>query len=69
MQDQWQSVSVGGKGYAGLWGGQPVMRADNDPPVPIQVTAEGRKWLGPGFSATSRTATGQRESSTASRPG
>ncbi len=54
MQDQWQSVSVGGKGYASLWGGQPVMRADNDPPVPIQVTAEGRKWLGPGFSATSR---------------
>jgi hypothetical protein len=50
-QDQWKPVSVGGKGYESLLGGQPVMRPDQDSPVPIHVTVEGRKWLGADFAA------------------
>ena len=45
-QEQWRPATVGGKGYADLLGGGPVMRPDNDSPVPVQVTEEGRKWLG-----------------------
>ena len=51
-QDQWIPVSVGGKGYENLLGGQPVMRPTQDSAVPIRVTDEGRKWLGTNFAAT-----------------
>jgi hypothetical protein len=49
--EQWKPVSVGGKGYERLLGGQPVMRPDRDSAVPIHVTGEGRKWLGANFAA------------------
>jgi len=44
-QEQWQPATVGGKGYDTLLGGGPVMRPDNDAPVPVQVAATGRNWL------------------------
>jgi len=42
----WAAKSVGGKGYATLFGAPAAMRADHDTPVPLRVTEEGRAWLG-----------------------
>ena len=42
----WQTRVVGPNGYISLFGGPLVSRADNDPPTPVSITAEGRSWLG-----------------------
>lgn len=42
----WQTRVVGPNGYISLFGGPLTMRADNDPPVPISITTNGRVWLG-----------------------
>jgi len=42
----WQTKVAGPSGYISLLGASLVMRADNDPPVPVSVTADGRTWLG-----------------------
>jgi hypothetical protein len=42
----WQTKVAGSSGYTSLFGTGLVMRADNDPPVPVSITADGRTWLG-----------------------
>lgn len=42
----WQTRVVGPSGYATLFGGGLVSRADNDPATNITISAEGRAWLG-----------------------
>ncbi len=42
----WQTRVAGPSGYISLFGAGAVMRPDNDPPVPVSVTASGRTWLG-----------------------
>lgn len=43
----WTSQQAGPKGYQLLYGGPLVYRPDNDPPVALRVTEEGKKWLAP----------------------
>ena len=42
----WQTQLIGPSGYVNLFGGPLISRADNDPPVPINITSNGRAWLG-----------------------
>jgi hypothetical protein len=42
----WRTQAVGPGGFVSLFGVGVVSRADNDPPVPIGITADGRAWLG-----------------------
>jgi len=42
----WRTQVVGPNGYISLFGAGAVSRADNDPPVPIRITTDGRTWLG-----------------------
>ncbi len=42
----WQTRTAGPSGYVSLFGTGLVMRADGDPPVPVNVTKDGRTWLG-----------------------
>jgi hypothetical protein len=42
----WRTQVAGPSGYISLFGTGAVMRADNDPPVPVSITANGRTWLG-----------------------
>ena len=42
----WRTQVVGPGGFISLFGVGAVSRADNDPPVPITITADGRTWLG-----------------------
>jgi hypothetical protein len=43
---RWTSHTVGSQGYEALYGGGLAMRADQDPPVPLRLTDQGRTWLG-----------------------
>ena len=47
----WQTQMVGPNGFISLLGTGAVMRADNDPPVPISITTDGRPWLGSDLAA------------------
>ncbi len=47
----WQTQMVGPSGFISLFGTGAVMRADNDPPVPITITADGLTWLGSDLAA------------------
>jgi hypothetical protein len=47
----WQAHSSGAKGYRLLYGGPLVHRGDFDAPVPLRVTEEGTKWLGPALAS------------------
>lgn len=54
-QDQpvsWAPTPAGPAAYESLLGGPLVMRADQDPAVPLSVTPEGREWLGASLAAT-----------------
>jgi hypothetical protein len=42
----WQTRLVGPSGYISLFGAALTVRPDNDPPVPITITTNGRAWLG-----------------------
>ena len=42
----WDAVVKGPSGYISLYGGALISRPDNDPPVPITMTTNGRLWLG-----------------------
>jgi hypothetical protein len=42
----WRTQVVGPSGLTSLIGAGAIMRPDNDPPVPISITADGRTWLG-----------------------
>ena len=42
----WQSHSTGPAGYVSLYGGPLDQREDNEPTVTLQVTEDGRQWLG-----------------------
>jgi hypothetical protein len=42
----WRTQMAGPSGFTSLLGTGIVMRADNDPPVPISITPDGRGWLG-----------------------
>jgi len=42
----WQTRVVGPNGYISLFGGPLTSRPDNDPPVSINITTNGRAWLG-----------------------
>lgn len=43
---RWSSHASGPQGCAALYGGGLMMRDVQDPPVPLRVTDDGRKWLG-----------------------
>ena len=47
----WRPQAVGGAGYAALYGGPLDQRADQDPQVPLTVTADGKQWLSGGLAA------------------
>jgi hypothetical protein len=47
----WQTQVAGQGGYTSLYGGPLISRADNDPPVPLTITTNGRVWLGTNVAA------------------